>query len=72
MCASIALKHMCKLCLIESSPKNINNDSLSHVIDSYGWKMWNENNLKVSQWMFSLMQCRKQKQLRKKNKFKNE
>lgn len=70
MCASIALKHMCKLRLIESSPKNINNDSLSHVIDSYGWKMWNENNLKVSQWMFSLMQCRKQKQLRKKKNLK--
>lgn len=58
MLISIALKDMCKLHLVESSPKNSNNDSLSHVIDDYVWKMWNENNLKVWQWMFSLLQCR--------------
>lgn len=35
---SIALKHTCKLCLVESSPKHTNNDSLSHVVDGYVWK----------------------------------
>lgn len=55
---SITLKHMQDTPQRIQSKKYQYNVSLSYVIDSFVWKIWNENNLKLSQWMFALLQCR--------------